>query len=182
MNEPSLRSLERQYTVRPMLESDGPSVLAAFDQLSDDSRRTRFFSPVPRIHAGMAADLVRVDPLRLVLLAFDRSGAVVAEARAVRHRLDPATADVAVTVLDAHQRHGLGSWLLRRLGAEARRVGITRFVGHVLVDNWAAQHLLDAAGAHRDLAEPGVYAFEIPLAPVLVHSQAVPATTLAVAS
>jgi len=181
MSEPTLRPGERRYLVRPMQGTDGPALVAAFEQLSDASRRARFFSPVPRIHAGMAADLVHLDHQRVVLLAFDQSGSVVGEARAVRHRREPATADIAVTVLDAHQRQGLGSCLLRRLGQEARRAGITRFVGHVLVDNRAAQHLLDSGGAVRALAEPGVHAFEIPLTPLVAARPDVAATPLAVA-
>lgn len=181
MNEPTTRSRAGRYLVRPMHVNDGPAVVAAFERLSDASRRARFFSPVPRIHAGMAADLVRVDDQRVVLLAFDESGTVVGEARAVRHRLDPATADIAVTVLDAYQHHGLGSCLLRRLGTEARRVGVTRFVGHVLVDNRAAQHLLARGGASLKLSEPGVHAFEIPLVPAAPQAGEATLSPLAVA-
>lgn len=165
MTEPTIRLRGGTYLVRPMVEADGPLVVAAFNQLSEASLRARFFTPVPRIHAGMVADLTRIDDQRIVLLAFDAAGAVVAEARAVRHRSDPTTAEVAVTVLDAHQRQGLGSRLLRRLGGAARRQGITQLVGHVLHDNAAAVGLLDAGGAQRHLAEPGVTGFVIPLVP-----------------
>lgn len=163
MNEPTMSVRGRRYTVRPMIEADGPQVIEAFEQLSDAARRARFLSPVPRIHAAMAADLTRIDDQRIVLLAFDESGALVAEARAIRHASDPSTAEIAVTVLDGHQRQGLGSRLLRRLGAASRRAGVARFIGHVLVDNTAAQGLLRSGGAARHLAEPGIHSFEIPL-------------------
>jgi GNAT superfamily N-acetyltransferase len=165
MTEPTRHVRELPYTVRPMLPADGPQVIAAFEHMSEASRRARFFSPVPRIHAGMAADLTLIDDQRIVLIAVGDDGSVAAEARAVRSRLDPSTAEVALTVLDAHQRQGLGTRLLRCLGSAAREAGITRFVGHVLVDNVAARALLDASGAARRVAEPGIYGFEIPLVP-----------------
>lgn len=183
MNEPTMSVQGRRYVVRPMLEADGPQVIEAFEQLSDDARRARFLSPVPRIHAAMAADLTRVDDQRIVLLAFDESGAVAAEARAVRRANDPTTAEIAVTVLDGHRRRGLGSRLLRRLGAASRRAGVTRFVGHVLVDNVAAQGLLHSGGAHRHLAEPGIHGFEIPLLPAAAeHRDPQPASAMGKAS
>ena len=177
MTEPTIRLRGGTYLVRPMAEADGPLVAAAFNRLSEASLRARFFTPVPRIHAGMVADLTRIDDQRIVLLAFDETGAVAAEARAVRHRGDPTSAEVAVTVLDAHQRQGLGSRLLRRLGAAARQQGITQLVGHVLHDNAAANGLLDGGGAERHLAEPGVAGFVIPLVPQTPQPQLAPAAS-----
>lgn len=166
MSELTMCVRGQRYTVRPMLDADRQQVIDAFEHhLSERSRRSRFLSPVPRIHSSIAADLTRIDDQRIVLLAFDDTGALAAEARAVRCADDPATAEIAVTVIDEHQHHGLGPRLLRRLGAAARRAGVRRFVGHVLVDNAPAQGLLQSAGATRRLAEPGVYGFEIPLVP-----------------
>lgn len=181
MSELTMCVRGQRYTVRPMLEADGQQVIEAFEHLSDSSRRSRFLSPVPRIHSTIAADLTRVDDQRIVLLAFDDTGALVAEARAVRCAGDPSTAEIAVTVLDEHQHRGLGPRLLRRLGAASRRAGVKRFVGHVLVDNAAAQALLRSAGATRRLVEPGIYGFEIPLLPNPARhtGAAAPATRMA---
>lgn len=146
-----------------MVDLDAPAVLAAFEGLSDASRRYRFFSSTPRIPASIAADLTRTGPDRIVLLAFADDGSVAAEARAVRHRADPATADLAVTVAEAHRRRGLGSRLLRSLRHQARAAGIDRLVGHVLLDNAAGQGLLVAGRAACWIDEPGVMGFEMPL-------------------
>lgn len=153
-----------RFIVRPMTDEDADVVLAGFNNLSPASRRFRFFSPVPQITPGVAEDLVRIDPAsRIVLLAFDPDGHLAGGARAVRHQADPATADVAITVGDAYQRRGLGSKLLKLLGAAALEEGIDRLAGHVLVDNPGGRGLLIANGAVCRLDEPGVLAFEIPL-------------------
>lgn len=154
----------RRVTLRPMIEEDAAAVLEVFDTLSPESLRYRFFMPVHRLAPAIAQDLVRVDgQSRIVLLAFDEDGHLAGEARAVRRKDDPDTADVAVTVHDAYQRRGLGSKLMKAVAREALRVGIDRLAGHVLVDNPGGRALLIANGAVCRLDEPGVLAFEIPL-------------------
>jgi GNAT superfamily N-acetyltransferase len=137
--------------------------VAGFHHLSPASRRHRFFSPVVRLTPAVAEDLTAVDDQHLVLLAFDAEGRLLGGARATRHRDDPSTADLAVTVGDDHQRKGLGTKLLRLLRTEAKRAGIERLAGHVLLDNAAGQALLVGAHAACWFDEPGVLAFEIPL-------------------
>jgi GNAT superfamily N-acetyltransferase len=164
MNERTIRARDgRRYTVRPMTTDDADVVIAGFASLSPESHRSRFFGAGPGLTRAVRDDLVRVDDSRVVLLAFDEGGRLVGGARAIRHRDDPATADVAVTVGDAYHRQGIGSKLLKVLGAEALAVGIDRLAGHVLVDNPGARGLLIANGAMVTFAEPGVLAFEIPL-------------------
>lgn len=164
MNERTirLRGGER-IVVRPMTPDDREAVIAGFEHLSPAARRLRFLSPTPRLTPGMAADLTTVDDDHLVLLAVDERGRVVGGARATRHRADPATADVAVTVGDHLQRRGLATRLLRLLRDEARRAGIDRLAGHVSVENAAAQRMLVSSGAVVSFSEPGVLGFEIPL-------------------
>jgi RimJ/RimL family protein N-acetyltransferase len=150
-----------------MVPGDGAAVRAGFNALSDASKRSRFFTPMPTISRAILDDLVIADdPRRIVLLAFDRrNGRLAGGARAVRFLDDTDTADVAVTVGDHYQRRGLGTRLLRELGHTARDQGIERFTGHVLIDNTAARALLKSAGAGFAFEEPGVLSFEIPLAP-----------------
>jgi hypothetical protein len=146
-----------------MVPGDGAAVRSGFNSLSDASKRTRFFTPMPSVSPNVLDDLVVADdPRRIVLLGFNtRNGRLEGGARAVRLRDDPTAADVAVTVGDPFQR--LGTRLLRELGFAARAEGIERFTGHVLVDNAPAKALLASAGATCTFAEPGVLAFEIRL-------------------
>lgn len=169
-----------------MEPGDADAVLAGFRSLSADSLRSRFFTPVPRITPEVEAELVRVDHRdHIVLLAFDTegdaAGRLAGGARAIRDRLDPTTAEVALTVGDAYQRRGLGSRLLRQLGGVAWNQGIDHLTGHVLVDNVAARTLLIRNGAVSRLDEPGVLAFAIPLDRRMVrtHVPIPPALSLA---
>jgi len=183
MNERTLRIRGgERVTVRPMTNADAGAVLAGFDHLSPASLRHRFFSPVVRLTPGVAADLTAVDDQHLVLLAFNADGQLLGGARATRHRDDPSTADVAVTVSDAHQRKGLGTKLLRLLRTEAKRAGIERLAGHVLLDNAAGQALLVASHAACWIDEPGVLGFEIPLGRRTVAPEITARRTLGLAS
>ncbi len=153
-----------RFVVRAMGATDADAVVASFSTLSPASLRTRFFSPVPRLTSAIVADLTAVEPgRRIVLLALTPGGAVAGEARAVRERDDPRTADVAVTIADAWQRRGLGAALLHSLRRAALLEGIDRLGGHVLVENEPAKRLVRAAGARFEFDEPGVLRFTIPL-------------------
>lgn len=164
MNERTIRLRgDERITVRSMTAGDADAVRTAFDHLSPASLRSRFFTPMPRLPRSVAADLTLVDDRRIVLLALDGAGEVIGEARAVRLRHDPTSAEVAVTVDDAHQHRGVGSALMRVLRQEAERAGIERLTGHILTDNAAAQALLLRGDATASFAEPGVLGFEIPL-------------------
>jgi protein lysine acetyltransferase len=48
---------------------------------------------------------------------------------------DGDTAEIAVSVADCYQGHGLGTTLVDALAADARAAGITRFVATVCGDN-----------------------------------------------
>ena len=165
------------FVIRPMEPWDRATVRDGFGALSPASLRLRFFSPVPRLTAGLVADLTTVEPARrVVLLALDpRTGHLAGEARAIRSRDDPTVADLAVTVADDLQRRGLGTALVRSVRRAARAQGVERLAGHVLVDNAGARAMLRAAGAVLEFDEPGVLRFELPLvrrAPVAVGAAA----------
>ena len=100
-----------------------------------------------------------------MLLAFAEDGRLAGGARAVRHRDDPGTADVAVTVGDPSSARGLGSKLLELLGTAALAEGIDRLAGHVLVDNPGGRGLLVANGAMCRLDEPVCWPSTSPSAP-----------------
>lgn len=164
MNEPA-RVLDRLIEIRPMEPGDADAVLTGFGRLSEKSLRSRFFTSVPKLTPGQRADLVKVDPeTRTVLLAvLRRTGEVVGGARYYVDPTRPGTAEVAVTVGDCWQHHGLGRKLLRHLRRAALAQGIDRFTGYVLVDNGAARHLLRTSGALVSLEEPGTLRFVVPL-------------------
>jgi protein lysine acetyltransferase len=83
---------------------------------------------------------------------------VVADARFIRDEDDLSSAEVALTVADAYQRHGIGTLLLGALAVAARADGIERFHARVLSDNPAARALGNRLHATWEQEEPGVVA------------------------
>jgi GNAT superfamily N-acetyltransferase len=145
--------------IRPMRASDGTAMRAGFLSLSPASLQQRFFSPIQQVPVELLDQLTVVDPAtRLVLLAFD-GPQLLGGARAMR--LDAATADLAVTVGDAHQGRGVGSALLAELRTAAAAWGVDRLIGHVRMDNEPAKRMLRRAGARLTFDEPGVLRFEL---------------------
>ena len=164
MNERTVRLRDGgRFEVRPMGPGDADLVLSGFRSLSPTSLRSRFFTPVPRITPDVEAELVRVDPDHIVLLAFDDAGHLAGGARAIRDPRDPTAAELAVTVGDRYQGRGLASRLLRLLTGLARDAGVHHLTGYVQVENAAARSLLIRYGAVCRFDEPGILAFAIPL-------------------
>jgi RimJ/RimL family protein N-acetyltransferase len=158
----------RVFDVRPIEASDAPALLAGFEVLSERSRYRRFFSPMSHLSDAMLHYLTDVDHHdHEALVAFDRtSGQMVAVARYVRDRQhDPKAAEVAMTVADEWQGHGIGTRLMGRLAERAREENVERFTAFVLSNNHDMIDLLERLGPSRVLErQPGVVELEIRIA------------------
>lgn len=153
--------------LRPLLPSDRQELAKGYDQLSDESRRRRFFSPPSRLSSSLLDYLTDLD--------FDQRFALVAQlsddpemrglgvARWVRDRTDPTKAEAAVTVADEWQGRGIGTQLLLALVEAAAERGITAFVADVLWENAALLDSLRELGARVSRSEPGVARVEFDL-------------------
>lgn len=110
---------------------------AVFAGLSPRSRLLRFHSPVPRLPAAVRAALVAVDGRRhaAVVALAPGTGEPVGVARVIGP--GSGRADLAVAVVDAWQRRGLGRRLLTAASALAEEVGYTELRGSVLPENTA---------------------------------------------
>ena len=86
-------------------------------------------------------------------------------ARFVRSPHDAACADVAVAVVDAWQRRGVGSMLLEALVRRAREVGVRRFTMLASYDNVAVLRLVQRSpgGLSRVHFDPGVAQYAVSL-------------------
>jgi GNAT superfamily N-acetyltransferase len=116
------------------------AVDAVFAGLSPRSRYLRFHSPVPQLPESVRARLVDIDGAR--------HAAVVAEVRdvgaiGIAQVFGPGhgTADVAIAVVDAWQRRGIGRRLLTAVAALAEEIGYTELRGSILPENVAMQGL-----------------------------------------
>ena len=134
--------------IRRLAPSDAPMLAEAFEQLGFESRRLRFIGPKPSLSPRELAYLVNVDGHdHEALGASDHaSGAGVGVARFIRLAEEPEVAEVAVTVIDAWQRRGLGTLLLEHLTDQARAQGITHFSALISSENTGVLEVLRRAG------------------------------------
>jgi GNAT superfamily N-acetyltransferase len=134
--ETIVRALPAAVEIRPLTQSEAPAAIdAVFAGLSPRSRFLRFHSPLPRLSQQLRASLADLDGHRRVALAAEVQGAPVGIAQFVA--TGPDEAEMAVAVVDASQRRGVGTQLLTALTEVATDLGYTRLTGSVLPENAA---------------------------------------------
>jgi GNAT superfamily N-acetyltransferase len=138
-----LRPLERRAGSRPRRVVSG---------LSPESRAMRFHAAIRDLPEPMRAALTAADPRRHMAWVAEecaRPGAIVAEAHYVTADDE---AEVALSVADPLQRHGLGRALLGRLVRHTEAASVRWLRGHVRADNEPMLRLTSTAGLARPLA------------------------------
>jgi GNAT superfamily N-acetyltransferase len=156
-----------QVEIRPLRYGDRFELAAAFTRLAPQSRRSRFFETHDQLRPGELEYLTNIDYREHFACIARLPGRPlpngVGVGRYVRDAVDPSVAEVAVVVVDAHQRRGIGTLLTRTLGERAVRLGIRTFVCYVQWDNEVTIDMLTAEGARVLPAEPGVARIELDL-------------------
>lgn len=151
--------------IRRVRPSDRDELAAAYEALSPESRRLRFFSPPTHLSEMLLdylTDLDFVDRFALVARTSDDERGL-GIARWIRDPEQPNKAAAAVTVADDWHGRGIGTQLLLALIEEARVAGIDSFVAEVLWDNQVMLDPLRRMGAEIAAAEPGVARVEVDL-------------------
>lgn len=136
--------------VRPIRDEDAEGLARAYTRLSEQSRMWRFLSVAAEISPGLLRYLTSVDQQsHVALVAVDPdSREILGSARYVSiPGRCPATAELAVEVVDGWQRRGLGRGLVQALGRLAQANGVERLLAIVSNDNVPMQLLLRRAGA-----------------------------------
>ena len=155
----------------PLLPTDAETLRDVFRRLSPDSRRNRFLQVLDQLDDPMIRRLVdtvdEVHHIALLLTVLPPEGKE--EPAGVAHLLqyfdDPATADIAVTVVDDWQRRGAGTALVSALMAR-RPAALTRLRTLVAADNRASLALLARTGhVSSGLPERGVLDVTVELFP-----------------
>ncbi len=153
--------------MRLLLRSDSNELRDAYEELSETSRRLRFFVPPKHLSESHLEYLTSLDyERRFAVVAFERddpSEEGLGVARWIRSQEDATKAEAAVVVRDHYQRRGLGNALLGTLVDEARKLGITTFTADVLWDNRVLLDKLVSLGATLKPTEPGVVSIELRL-------------------
>ena len=155
--------------IRPIRGDDHERLRASHDRLSPESRYRRFLSSKPALTSADTRYLVEVDGcdhFALVATLPDVDDEpIVGVARFIRIPDNRELAEMAIVVGDAHQRHGLGRELVRRLSDEAVARGVRRFTATMFSDNLGIRRLLEglAAGPVEYRTFGGVTEMELPL-------------------
>jgi GNAT superfamily N-acetyltransferase len=166
----------RSVALRPITADARQLIADAVARMSAETSRRRFFTvrrhlSDPELDVLTAMDGIDRYALGAAARQADRCTEGVASARYVRIAPGANTAEAALVVLDDWQRVGLGSALLRRLGAYAFGRGIVRFTGAVLPESTPMIRLLLRLGAV--VARVGDHLeFDLRLAPLLGHARA----------
>jgi RimJ/RimL family protein N-acetyltransferase len=129
---------------RPIRPDDAARLVRMFPRLSAETLYRRFFSPVVQPDLKRIRYLCEVDHDRREALVALVGDEVIGVARYDRAPDDPRQAEVAVLVEDAWQGHGVGRFLMQRLGERALAQGVTRFSADVLASNEAPVKLARA--------------------------------------
>ena len=137
-----------EIVVRSLRPDDDAGLARMFEDLSDSSRYRRFLGGKPRLSTAALERLMQVDHRdhEALVAVPSQGGEVIGEARYVREEDDRTVAELAISVADAWQRHGLGSALARDLAHRAADEGIEEFSAEVLADNEGIHHLVEQVG------------------------------------
>jgi acetyl coenzyme A synthetase (ADP forming)-like protein len=134
--------------LRPPERTDAGALLAFFARLSTESMHRRFHGG-RRVEPSLVEHFLApsCDRGGLVAVVADESDTeqVVAVAEYARLR-ERSAAEVAFTVADELQGHGIGARLLERLSVVAAAAGIDTFVAEVLPENQAMLRVFADAG------------------------------------
>jgi RimJ/RimL family protein N-acetyltransferase len=155
----------RTLDVRSLERGDREALAAGVRRLSAQTRYLRFATAKPRLTTRELDFLVDVDHRRHeAIVAIDpttRRG--VALVRYVQVPNEPDVAEIAATVTDDWQGHGLGTELLTQLAARARDNGYSAFRANVLAANQRSIAMLLAAGFAPLPSSGGLREYELVL-------------------
>ena len=138
-----------KFLLRPIRPEDEPELRAAFNKLSPESIRLRFFIPLRALSHDLAARLTQIDYDREMALIATEPGPAGRRPiyAVVRIATDPdkERAEFAIVVRDDIAGRGLGTLLMSKIMAYATSCGIREIFGDVLPEN--ETHALDLPAA-----------------------------------
>jgi GNAT superfamily N-acetyltransferase len=130
------------WVIEPLRRGDVATVMQVFEGMSPRSRMQRFLSPMPRLTERMQARLSDVDGERHFAFGAWVRGRCIGISRAIVLPENSSVADIAVSVVDAHQGQGVGRMLVSTLAERAQALGICTFAVTVDPGNDAALALV----------------------------------------
>lgn len=141
---------------RRVRAEDSAAVAEMFLRMSEQSLMRRFHSVKPYLSEEDMALIVDADHTKCeAVAAMDDDGRFIAVAQYCEMG-DPRTAQIAVVVLDEHQRRGIGRALVGAIMRCARANGYDRLFVRTLLHNEAAMALFSEFGFQPYADEDGV--------------------------
>jgi RimJ/RimL family protein N-acetyltransferase len=138
----------RQIEIRALRPEDRDDFVAAAHHISVQSLRRRFFTAKREFSENEISFFVNVDfdkHVALVgVLSKDGRSTIVGSARYVV--VTPRSAEVAFAIIDQYQGQGIGTVLMRHLGAIARQAGLCELTAEVLAENAAMLRVFSSSG------------------------------------
>lgn len=158
------RYRRRGPVIRMMEAEDVPMVEAMSAALSARSLAQRFFVGTPQIPRALLRQLRAVDHVKEEAVIALIGKRAVGLAQYVR-QADTDRADLAVLVVDAWQRHGIGRAMVTHLAELAAGRGITAFDADVLHDNEPARRAVGRLWPQARVADTeDCLEYQLPLA------------------
>jgi RimJ/RimL family protein N-acetyltransferase len=143
--------------IRAQRPEDREEILADLQQASAETVYHRFFAMKRSLSEKEQHFFFDVDFVNhVVLIAVAKtngSSRIVGGARFII--TEPGKAEVAFSVVDGYQGHGLGAVLMHHITAIAREAGIREFVAEVLSDNGAMLAVFEHSGLITTVRQEG---------------------------
>jgi RimJ/RimL family protein N-acetyltransferase len=134
--------------IRAQRPTDREAVLAAVRRASAKTLYQRFLGVRREFSEEELHFFLEIDQVSHVVLVAetveDSGTVIVGGGRYVL--VEPRRAEVAFTVIDAYQKRGIGTALMRRLAAIGREAGLTELVAEVLADNTPMMKVFKRSG------------------------------------
>ena len=159
----------RVVDVRPLDRRDRAGLADAIGRLSPQTRYLRFANAKPHMSSRELDFLVDVGRREhRALLAVDpATGWGIAVVRYVQLEAEPTVAEIAATVSDDWQGHGLGTEMVMELIAQARNDGFAALRASVLAANRRSIAMLLRTGFAPLPSRGTLREYELPLQPAL---------------
>ena len=139
--------------IREIGPADRPQMQDGFAKLSSQSRLFRFLAPHKELSEAELDHFTEPNSDTHFAIGAASTGVdtemPIATARFIRAAPDAPEAEFAITIIDSHQRLGLGGLLLRTLARAAVERGVERFTALLHSENTAMQALMRAFGGRR---------------------------------
>jgi RimJ/RimL family protein N-acetyltransferase len=148
------------FTFARATPSDLSTIAKMIERCSVDSRRRRFFRPLPSAPPGYLEEvLADPDTHHAFVVKHDQETVGFAEL----HCVGRWSGSLALIIEDAYQHRGAGSAALQVLVRHSRKIGVRTLTADLLFENNSALHALRRVGPASVDLEDGIVHIEIDL-------------------